>query len=207
MTYRELAVSPNFKIFPDRKELFIHGQTRQAYPYDSLDTAILVYEDRVKGWFLRYGSMLKEHQDAGFVVLQIAISQIEGMEQYFRGKSSDRKSKSFFASAMKRIFHLDNTCDGWLETFYANCRCGLFHEGATGHSIVIGLEFGSAVEYVEGTVEIQPNMFFDAVEISFLEYVDQLKDKGNLDLRRKFRRFTESRVRRDPGLATFSLRE
>ena len=207
MRYREFAVSPNFKQYPDRPDLFVDDRTKQEHPYDTLNTAILVYEDKVKGWFFRYGTMLKEQQDAGFVVLQVAVSQIEGMEQYFRGESSESKARRFFIAAMKRIFRLSDDCNDWLEIFYVSCRCGLFHEGATGQSIVIGVEFGAPLEYVDGTIQIHPNLFFDTVEKAFLEYVDQLKDKKNSDTRRNFRKFTEARVRRDPGLASFTLRE
>ena len=40
----------------------------------------------------------------GFVVLQIAMAQIEGIEQYYTGKSSENESAKFFIAGMKRIY-------------------------------------------------------------------------------------------------------
>ena len=210
MIFREMAVSPNFKQYADRTGVLVDERSKREHPIYHLDTAILVYEDSVKGWFFRYGVLLKEHNDAGFVVLQIAVSQIEGMEQHVRGESSEgergkSRSKEFFTAAMKRIFQLSDDSDEWLKLFYTRCRCGLFHEGATGNSVVIGPDFQLPVEYLDGMIQINPHLFFDAVEKAFSAYVERLKNKDNLDLREKFRRFTEVRIRRHTKIENLTL--
>lgn len=85
---------------------------------NQLDTKILVYEDMVKTWFLEVGKYLSlknkvklngeefSTNEAGFVILQIAISYIEGNQQYREGKSSfPRDSENFFITGFRRIFN------------------------------------------------------------------------------------------------------
>ena len=63
--------------------------------------------------------MLKEHHDAGFVILQVALAQIEGIEQHRSGILSEGLSKKFFCARMKRIFSLPDIYDEQLrEDFY-----------------------------------------------------------------------------------------
>src|SRR6266446_5207747 len=105
----EAAVSLNFKRYSDCPGVVIDFRTKREYPEHDIETKILVYEDRVKGWFFQYGQMLQKHHDAGFVVLQIALAQIEGIEQYRSGASSEGQSNKFLRSGLTRIFSLPAT--------------------------------------------------------------------------------------------------
>ncbi len=186
MTVYETAISLNFKAYSDRPDVVVDSRTKQEYPTGAVDTSILVYEDRVKGWFLDYGHMLQGHHNAGFVVLQIAIAQIEGIEQYRRGVSSHNRSKDFFCDGMKRIFSLTATDDPWLNEFYDLCRCGLFHDGMTRDRVLIENRFPKALEYKDNCIRVSPNKFLDAVSADFSHYIEELKDPANEDLRVAF---------------------
>ena len=52
-TETETAVSLNFKHYSRKPGIVVDSRTNKEYIYDSLDTKILVYEDRVTGWFFR----------------------------------------------------------------------------------------------------------------------------------------------------------
>ena len=82
MTFKEVALSLNFKSYLGRPGVVIDARTKMEYPDDEFETKVLIYEDRVRNWFLRYGRGLQEDHDAGFIVLQVALAQIEGIEQY-----------------------------------------------------------------------------------------------------------------------------
>ncbi len=202
MRYSELAVSPHFKQYSDRTDVLVDDRSQKEYPIYDVDTAILVYEDSVRGWFLSYGESLRKDQNAGFVTLQIAVSQIEGMQQYRRGESSESgkgtpgRSKDFFCEGMRRIFSLDQAADGWLALFYQSCRCGLFHNGMTGRMVVISREFAEAIEYVNHMIQVNPDRFFDAVKNDFETYVHELKEKKDTRLRDAFRKFSGWRIAR-----------
>ena len=131
---------------------------------------------------------MKEHHDAAFVVLQIALAQIEGIEQHRRGASSKSDSSGFFRTGLKRIFSFDESADAWLDEFYGLVRCGLVHDGMTRQRVDIDNRYPSALEYDGTWIRVSPNKFLDAVRSYFEEYIADLKDPNNADLRDAFRR-------------------
>jgi hypothetical protein len=160
---KELAISPNFKIYADGPGVVVDFRTKREYLKNETQTKILVYEDRVTGWFLNYGRMLQEHHNAAFVVLQVALAQVEGIEQYHRGESSEGQSSDFFRSGLKKIFSLTDADDPWLWDFYRFVRCGLFHDGMTRPRVLIENRFPRALEFDGKCIRISPNKFLDAV--------------------------------------------
>jgi len=156
---------------------------------NDIDTKILVYEDRVKEWFLGVGKRLNHDNEAGFVILQIALSYIEGNQQYRKGESSERKSKEFFKEGMKQIFpEIKKTkkIDNLLSMFYKQVRCGLFHDGMTGRFVTISGEFPNALEISNTEIKINPHKLLDKIIKDFDDYILLLKDKKNSDWRRSF---------------------
>ncbi len=184
----ETAVSLNFKHYSRKPGIVVDSRTNEEYIYDSLDTKILVYEDRVTGWFFHYGRHLQSHHDAGFVVLQVALAQIEGIEQYRQGQSSDNQSGRFFREGLKRIFRLDKSSDAWLKNFYTLVRCGLFHDGMTRSQVWIENRFNVPLDYDGSHILISPNKFLNAVMEDFTHYIAELKNPLNVDLREAFQR-------------------
>jgi len=189
---RMRAVSLNFRQYLDRPEVVVDSRTRREYSIQDPDTKILVYEDRVTGWFLQHGRLLQEHHDAAFVVLQVALAQIEGIEQYRRGLSSKGKESQFFCWGIKRIFSLTDANDLRLKEFYKLVRCGLFHDGMTRAGVGIGNGFDRALDFHDGGIRISPNKFFDAVSADFAAYIAQLKELANVELRETFQRKFDS---------------
>ena len=184
----ETAISLNFKVYSDRPGFVVDSRTKLEYPLQDAETKILVYEDRVIGWFLQYGRMLQEHHDAGFVVLQVALAQIEGIEQYRRGVSSVKQPGECFLSGIKRVFSLTDADDPWLKNFYRLVRCGLFHDGMTRAGVWIENRFDRALEFDGTNIKISPNKFLDAVRDYFAAYIVQLKELTNAELREAFQR-------------------
>jgi hypothetical protein len=187
-TETETAVSLNFKHYSREPGIVVDSRTNKKYIYDSLDTKILVYEDRVTAWFFSYGIHLQSHHNAGFFVLQIALAQIEGIEQYRRGQSSENQSGHFVREGLKRIFGLDESSDDWLKDFYTLVRCGLFHDGMTRTQVSIENRFAIPLAYDGSHILISPNKFLDAVIENFTHYIAELKNPLNADLREAFQR-------------------
>jgi hypothetical protein len=182
----EKAISLNFKVYSNKPNKVIDFRTKKEYDLNNIDTKILVYEDRVLGWFLNYGRMLQSHHDAGFIVLQIAISQIEGMEQFRQGKSSKNDSENMFIDGIKRIFKNSNIEDSDLSNFYKPVRCGLFHDGMTRANVLISNNHPVAIEFKNGHMFISPNKFLDKVVVDFESYIVELKNPENRELRESF---------------------
>jgi len=160
-----------------------------ALDFNDIETKILIYEDRVKEWFLEIGKKLKQDNEAGFVILQIALSYIEGNQQFREGKTSQGKSKLFFRKAMKRIFNelfRNRNTDAILDKFYEQARCGLFHDGMTRRFVTISGEFENALIINDSNIMINPHKFLDKVYNDFEDYVTQLKNKDNKELIERF---------------------
>jgi len=155
---------------------------------NSVDTKILVYEDRVLEWFLNIGNRLKGDNEAGFVILMISLAYIEGNQQYREGRSSHRQSSAFFKKGIKRVFpylrRIANV-DDLLDNFYADVRCGLFHDSITRKKVTISGQFNDPITLGK-VININPHRFLDAVKLDFRKYISILKNKRNRNVREKF---------------------
>ena len=181
------------KIYDQRIINKLQNPREEAFKFgldpNNINTKILVYEDRVKEWFFEVGKRLKRDNEAGFVILQIALSYIEGNQQYRRGESSDRNSREFFKEGIKQIFPELNqitNVDSMLNSFYKQVRCGLFHDGITGRFVTISGNFPEALEISDTEIKINPHKFLDKIIEDFDNYVSLLKDGGNSTLRNNF---------------------
>ena len=87
---------------------------------------------------------------------------------------------------MKRVFGFRERDDSWIGTLYDDCRCGLFHDGMTRTRVMIENRYDVPVEYDAGQIRISPNGFLDVVSRFFDQYVADLKDTTNVELRSRF---------------------
>lgn len=181
------AISLHFKWFPSSPEWAWHAEEQRWYERAAFETKVALYADRVRGWFLQWGDLLDRHHDAGFVVLMLAVSYLEGNQQYREGRAGTKSdSAPFFKRALLRV------CPGIREEhagrFYGLVRCGLFHDGFTKHGVGIENRFRDAVKVDPGTGDllISPRQFLALVKADFDGYVRQLMDPAETELRANF---------------------
>jgi len=155
---------------------------------EDIDTKILVYEDRVKTWFLDIAKKLKKNNEAGFVILSIAIAYIEGNQQFREGKTSNKRGRSpkFFIRGMRRIFNKEHVAENILKEFYHQVRCGLFHNGMTGNKVSISGQLPVPIRNDGYAIDINPHKFLDKIISDFKDYIIQLKNPSNLKDRENF---------------------
>lgn len=179
------AVGLHFKFFDKQPELAWDNKNRRWLERSAVETKVAIYEDRVRGWFLDCAARLQADHNAGFVVLMVAVSYLEGNEQYRRGSTSKRKSEAYFVAALLRVCpQLD---EKQAARFYKDVRCGLFHDGMTKRGIGIENRLPQALQVDEaGRLLVSPNKLLDAVVSDFASYVDQLLDASNQKLRENF---------------------
>ncbi len=159
-----------------KKHILVDKRTKIEYdPYD-INTKIMVYEDRVRRWFLDIADRLKTDDSAGFVILQIAISYIEGNQQLRDGSPSINGSRTSFINAMKRIFNLDNTSDVDMSEFHNQVRCGLFHDGITREKVFLSGEFTNAISVNNNQIYINPHKFLDKIVEDLSNYITLLRN-------------------------------
>lgn len=139
----------------------------------------------MQGWFLAWGQHLTPQHDAGFVKLMVAVGYLEGNQQYRNGRSSENKeSRKFFVEAMARLFPKVRKRDA--KDFYAEVRCGLFHDGITKSRVKLDDQLAVALEVREKEFFVSPNKFLVKIADDLEEYVRQLNDSANTTLRANF---------------------
>jgi hypothetical protein len=143
---------------------------------------ILIYERQVQDWFLNPARRLLSDMgfQAGFVILSICLSYLEGVEQYRRGESSTGKtSRDFFCSSFKRVFGDKMLDDERIHDFYKDARCGLFHDGMTRSGVIADMDLKTPIEMVDfsGTTRIcfQPSFLLNSIEYDFKAYIRDLR--------------------------------
>lgn len=155
----------------------------------SIDDKIYIYKRQVEEWFLNRAVSLCHRKNNNFVVVMIATSYIEGIEQYRNGRLSNGLSKQYFLDGMKRIFGIQNVSDNQLKMLYKHLRCGLFHNGMSGVVVVLNRTFKCAIEFSNrGTIDINPRLFLAAIIQDFQQYINELNNENNTTLRNNFNR-------------------
>jgi hypothetical protein len=167
------------------------------------DNAIKLFEDRMEGRFLKQIEILDKNpyrkigEFAGFAIMSLDCLFIETLEQFYKGKIRTGQGmdvKAFF-SFFQRSFQFNrffNTL-GKTKIFYQQIRCGLLHQAQTKKKSTIHIKNEKMLQWVnpqkigEG-LKIQRRFFHNEVVKIYNSYVDKLKEKRNLNLRRKLKR-------------------
>ena len=168
-------------------ELFIIDDVtkKRLYPESSIEDKIKIFERQVNGLFLEKASGSCGDEDKGFVILMIATSYIEGIEQYRRGELSFGQSSAFFKEGVKRIFKIDS--DDKLSILHKELRCGLFHSGMTGPTIRIHSNYMKTVNFLgNNVIQINQIKFLEKVKEDFEQYLKDLKNENKTELRDNF---------------------
>jgi hypothetical protein len=170
---------------------------------DIFETRLAIYEDQVRGWFHDQARILEKASDhAGFVLLMIAISYVEGYAIFWKGENSRHRSREFFRDACKEIFPLTTEANGVVDDevatrvadeLYDQVRCGLFHTGMTRGKVVLsgGIDHAVAINVHNETgevvrININPHKVLDRIEGHFSSYVMRLRNPHEEELRSNF---------------------
>jgi hypothetical protein len=163
---------------------------------DNIETAITIYEDQVRGWFLDHATNLEKSSDhVGLVTLLIVLSYIEGHAIFYRGEDSKKNSKKFFRESFIAVFGLsDNRVrDAAVDHLYQQMRCGLFHTGMTRERVRISNAYPLPVKVILNStdsnwlmIEVNPRKMLEAVENHLSHYLMRLRDPQNTVLRDNF---------------------
>ena len=186
-----LYVAPKIigQIMPDGSYNVFDERTRRRLDPENLEDKIYIYEREVKGWFLDRALRFLRNDDNEFIVLMIALSYIEGVEEYRRGELSNGRSKEFFTAGLQRIFFLSSVDQSDLEDFYKQVRCGLFHTGMTRKKVVLRKSFDLPIDFSESnTIKISPGKFLREIQNDFDKYLMTLRNPSNTSERDKFDR-------------------
>jgi len=194
-----IAISPKYhisdtlpnKIFTFEQKSNGTANIEKVIDYD-FDAKILVYEDRVRGWFLDFARKLSKEKHSGFILLMICVSYLEGNQQFREGRESrQRESGEMIKRAMQRMMKIPKEYEKVLDLFISEVRCGLFHDGMTRKHILLkdDISHPLMIDEDKEIVIISPSKLLELVDIDLELYVKQLRNPSNRELRNNFERF------------------
>ncbi len=176
---------------------------------DTIENRIAVYEDRLRGWLVKWAEYLngapsEGRRHAGFAVLQLALAYFEAHGVFLRGEDPPaRRAAEFFRAGVLDVFpelDRDDHKDSILEILWKDARNGLFHNGITLKRIrmdddptpsrVFRYEADERVLFV-----CRHNLVQRVVE-HLDRYVERLRDPGQVGPRRNFQKAWDAVHRR-----------
>ncbi len=179
-------------IAPEIKGMYRNGvysaldeRTGEELNPRNIDDKIFIYERQVKDWFFNRADDLIGRENVSFIIFMIALSYIEGVEQYRTGQSSRGDSSGFFVRSFLRIY--PQFTEVQILRLYGAARCGLFHNGMVSRQIILSDGYPDSVEFPnDDTIKINHVMFLKDIETDFEEYLNDLRNEANIDIRRNF---------------------
>lgn len=164
-------------------------QARSFSTEEDWHTAIDIFADRIYGRFIKPIDVIKGYEYAGFAVIALDCLLIETLQQFKEGLSKSQKSGGAFVrflteSSFKSYF------DGKKATlFYKQFRCGILHQAETKESSIIRID-SPLVNYSDDKKGLVINrcLFHKQLVTELENYISQLQDPSNKDLRMKFKR-------------------
>lgn len=119
----------------------------------SLDDKIKIFEDCTMGWQLTIADNLYVSiPHSGYAVLRIILSYFEMIAKHHNGYDKVGKSDCYFKQGVYSVFHelkneSQNVVVEFLDAFYKDGRCGLYHGSKTDPRIIITGELESPIEF------------------------------------------------------------
>ena len=197
----QYLVSERHKYNETTNEILYKEEGNRTEIYGEILGKIDIYEARVMDWFFNIALQLTPNNSntGDYVALMIALSYVEGVEQFRTGNEiveqfiknpkSFPKSKKLSEDSLRRIFpgYPDEPPDTSVYCkIYKEIRCGLFHSGFTNGKIYLKYDQDKAIHIDEEIINIHPKIFLECVISDFKKYILALKDPNESKLRENF---------------------
>jgi len=125
----------------------------------------------------------------GFAVLAIDCLLVETLGAFIDGLENTKdKSEATFCKFLttRPLFSADFTED-LAKQFYEEFRCGILHQAEIGGESKVW-SVGPLVRVVGGKIIVNRNKFHEQLKVEFQNYLAELRDLKNVDLRKNFRK-------------------
>lgn len=159
----------------------------QGIPLD-VNQQILLFEKRVHTWILDYAKMLLNENNAGFAIL-IILNAIPEMLAQFRGHVGS--VEELYREGLLYIFpEIQGEHEDFIiNELYSHKRNAIAHMGFTSSNIILNGQHPNLTlcNLNENTfIILNPVEWYNQVNKMFEQYIIELKDNSNKELRDKF---------------------
>ena len=152
-------------------------------------TAITIFEDRIRNRFLKIVDAIEDMPYAGFAVMALDSLLIETLMQFYHGDSETPRGqgRSYFVEYLtKSPFDFS---EEEAERFYTDVRNGILHQAETRQNTRIRTDSNlPIVQLIQDGIVVNRRKFHQTLEKAFEQYVEKLRDPKNSELRDRFRR-------------------
>jgi len=180
-----MKISPKYSV-DDWKVLTFNSE-------EDWQKAIDIFEDRIRGRFLKIVDIISKYEFAGFAVLSLSCLLIETLQQFREGKAQTPRNKSgryfiqFLTETSFKNFFTKNSA----KMFYDQFRCGILHQGEVKEESRVLIRNGVPLVCItqdrKGLI-INRMLFYKQLVKVFEKYVYSLRVKANDNLRKNFKK-------------------
>ena len=155
--------------------------------------AIVIFEDRIRGRFLKFIDLIKDCKFSGFAVLALDCLLIETLQQFREGeeKTPEGKSKDYFVRFLTETSFGEFLTQDTAKKFYYQIRCGILHQAEVKENSLVRIRQNEplvkSTEDDKGVV-VNRKLFHEQLVKVFEEYLSYLRDPSNEDERDKFKK-------------------
>ncbi len=155
--------------------------------------AIVIFEDRIRGRFLKFIDLIKDHEFSGFAVLTLDCLLIETLQQFREGKDKTPRnnSQNYFVRFLTKTSFGEFFTEDTARKFYDQIRCGILHQAEVKENSLVRIKInGKLIEEIEGDkgIIVYRNLFHEQLVRVFEEYLSRLREHSNKDQRDKFKK-------------------
>lgn len=155
--------------------------------------AMVIFEDRIRGRFLKFIDLIKDYKFSGFAVLALDCLLIETLQQFREGEKETpyRKAPEYFVRFLTETSFGEFFTEDTARKFYDQIRCGILHQAEVkGNSLVRIPQNEPLVRLTKDGkgVIVNRKSFHEQLVRVFEEYLSRLRDPSNEDQRDKFKK-------------------
>lgn len=157
----------------------------------TLENKIDVFTARIEGWQIGIAKEIikKEIPHRGFALLHIVFSYFEMLGKYLNGYVGDKQSGFYFRKGVKATFpEISSDEELFLKILYSSVRNGLYHLGMTKINVMLKDDIPGSIGFnsERKILAISPDRLVEDLDIRFHDYITELKDSKNVQLRENF---------------------
>ncbi len=155
--------------------------------------AIVIFEDRIRGRFLKFIDLIKDDNFSGFAVLALDCLLIETLQQFREGEEEtpSGKARKYFVRFLTKTSFREFLTEDTAGKFYDQIRCGILHQAEVKKNSLVRISQNEPLvkltEDGEGVV-VNRKSFHEHLVKVFEEYLSCLRDPSNKDQRYKFKK-------------------
>lgn len=155
-------------------------------------TAIQIFEDRIRGRFLDVVEHIKGYLYAGFAIMALDCLLIETLEQFRQGMAETPygSGNTYFKNFLTQTAFGEDFNEETADLFYTHIRNGILHQAEIKGSSRIRIDTPEMVQKAEdgkGLI-INRNLFHNRLVSVFEDYLENLREGKDLTLRENFRK-------------------